>query len=80
MVDNCYFCKGKVRKENVTMDYRWGNCLFVIEEVPAGVCHQCGEKYLESALYKELERLVKSGEQPMARVTVDVLAFHASAA
>jgi hypothetical protein len=34
----------------------------------------------QSAVYKELERLVKSGEQPMARVTVDVLAFHASAA
>jgi len=80
MVDRCYFCKGKVRKELATIDYRWGDRLFVIEDVPAGVCHQCGEKYLESGVYKELERLVKSGEQSRAKVTVDVVSFEESSA
>lgn len=75
MVTRCYFCKAKVRKERVTIDYRWGDRLFVIEDVPAGLCPQCGEKYLESKVYRELELMVKRGEQPMARVTVDVLTF-----
>ncbi len=75
MVSRCYFCKGKVREERVTIDYRWGDRLFVIEDVPAGICHQCGERYLESNVYKELELLVRRGEPPLARVTVDVLAF-----
>ena len=75
MVSKCYFCKGKVRQERVTVDYRWGNQLFVIENVPAGLCEQCGEKYLDSLVYRELETLVKADVRPMAQVTVDVLAY-----
>jgi YgiT-type zinc finger domain-containing protein len=62
MVTKCCFCKGKVRGERVTIDYRWGERLFVIEDVPAGLCHQCGEKYLDSAVYRELENLVRRGD------------------
>lgn len=75
MVSKCYFCKGSVRKSRVTIDYRWGNELFVIENVPAGLCDQCGEKYLDSSVYKELEALVKTDVRPMMRVTVDVLNY-----
>ena len=80
MVDKCYFCRGKVRMELVTIDYRWGSRLFVIEGVPAGVCHQCGERYLGSDVYRELEHLVTAGEQPKARTLVDILSFHESSA
>jgi YgiT-type zinc finger domain-containing protein len=59
MVDKYYFCKAKVVQQQVTIDYRWGDDLVVIRDVPAGVCEQCGEKYLESGVYKELERLGK---------------------
>jgi YgiT-type zinc finger domain-containing protein len=75
MVSKCYFCQGKVRQERVTIDYRWGNHLFVIEDVPAGLCDQCGEKYLVGTVYEELERLVRKVEKPIAQVTVDVLAY-----
>lgn len=64
-----------MRKARVTIDYRWGKELFVIEDVPAGLCDQCGEKYLDSSVYKELEALVKTDVRPMTRVTVDVLAY-----
>lgn len=75
MVSKCYFCKGSVRKSRVIIDYRWGDELFVIENVPAGLCDQCGEKYLDSSVYKELEALVKTDVRPMMRVTVDVLNY-----
>jgi YgiT-type zinc finger domain-containing protein len=75
MISTCYFCKGRVRKARVTIDYRWGKELFVIEDVPAGLCDQCGEKYLDSSVYKELEALVKADVRPMTRLTVDVLAY-----
>jgi YgiT-type zinc finger domain-containing protein len=80
MVSKCYFCQGKIRRERVTIDYRRGDDLFVIEDVPAGLCDQCGEKYLESTVYEELERLVRKDGEPMARVTVDVLAYEAQPA
>ncbi len=75
MVDKCYFCKGKLSKVFTTIDYRWGDRLFVIEDVPATICQQCGEKYLDSQVYKELERMARCEEPPLTRVTVDVFEY-----
>lgn len=80
MVDKCYFCKGKVVDQQITIDYRWGDTLVVIKEVPAGVCEQCGEKYLSSDAYKELERLAKSKSHLTGEMTVEVLKFEESPA
>jgi hypothetical protein len=38
------------------------------------------EKYLASGVYKGLERLAKSKSHLMGKMTVDILAFEASAA
>jgi len=78
MVDKCYFCKAKVVQQQVTIDYRWGDNLVVIKDVPAGVCQQCGEKYLKSSVYKELERLAKSKSHLMGKMMIDILAFEES--
>jgi YgiT-type zinc finger domain-containing protein len=78
MLDKCYFCKGKVIKQQVTIDYRWGDNLFVIKDVPSGVCQQCGEKYLTSGVYKDLEQLAKSKSHLMGKMEVDILAFEES--
>ena len=80
MLDKCYFCKGKVIQQQVTIDYRWGDNLVVIKDVPAGVCQQCGEKYLTSDVYKELESLAKSKSHLMGEMTVEILAFEESRA
>ncbi len=80
MLDKCYFCKARVVQQQITIDYRWGENLFVIKDVPAGVCQQCGEKYLASDVYKELERLAKGKDHMMGKITVDVLAFEERAA
>ncbi len=80
MLDKCYFCRGEVTEQQITIDYRWGDTLVVIRDVPAGVCQQCGEKYLASGVYKELERLAKGKSHLMGKMTVDILAFQASVA
>ncbi|MBI5875661.1 MAG: type II toxin-antitoxin system MqsA family antitoxin [Deltaproteobacteria bacterium] len=75
MLKQCYFCKGKVEEKLTTVDFWWGEELFLIKDVPAGVCRQCGEKYFQSETYKTMERLVKTGAVPMAKTDVDVLKF-----
>jgi YgiT-type zinc finger domain-containing protein len=75
MTTECYFCKGKVVQAKVNVDFRWGRKLKVIENVPAGVCQQCGEKYFQAAVYKAMEKLAASRAKPAARVTVDVVRF-----
>lgn len=80
MLDKCFFCKAKVSQKQVTLDYRWGDNLVVIKDVPAYVCQQCGEKYLKSEVYKDLEILVKSKDSQTDKITVDVLTFENSVA
>ena len=31
----------------------------IIENVPAEICQQCGEKYIKAEVYKEMERLAR---------------------
>jgi len=52
----------------------------VIKDVPAGVCEQCGEKYLSSDVYKELERVAKNKSHLSGKMTVDILNFEGSPA
>ena len=71
----CYFCKGKVTDQITTVDFWWGDSLWIIENVPAGVCQQCGEKYFVAEVYKEMEKLVKEPGPPVRRLSVDVLRY-----
>lgn len=80
MLNKCYFCKGKVVEQHVDIDYRWGDTLVVIKNVPAGVCQQCGEKYLSSDVYKELEKMAKSKSHLTGKMSVDILAYEVSTA
>jgi YgiT-type zinc finger domain-containing protein len=75
MADKCFFCKGKLAEEKVNVDFRWGKDLIVIEDVPATVCRQCGEKYFDAQVYREMERLVKARVKPLKRLTIDVIKF-----
>jgi YgiT-type zinc finger domain-containing protein len=58
--DDCSFCGGKVTERRVQKACWWGDKLIaVIDNVPAGVCKQCGERYYTAAVLKEVETLLK---------------------
>ncbi|MBI3599417.1 MAG: type II toxin-antitoxin system MqsA family antitoxin [Nitrospinae bacterium] len=78
MLKKCHFCKGKVEDALTTVDFWWGEELFIIKDVPAGVCNQCGEKYFQSNIYKTMEQLVKRKNVRMDKMDVDVLKFKAA--
>jgi len=69
-----------LEEEEVTIDYRWGETLTVIKGVPAGICQQCGEKYIESNVYKGMERLAKTKTHLLGRISVDILEFEGAEA
>ena len=74
-MEKCYFCKGRIVEQKVRVDFRWGDELVVIEDVPAEVCQQCGEKYFGPGVYKEMETLAKTKEKPIKHVAIDVFRF-----
>mgnify|MGYP001570109489 FL=1 len=61
-MNKCYFCKGKTKIKNINVDFRWGDKLYVVKNVPVEVCSQCGERYYSAEVSKKLDNLVKKQE------------------
>ena len=72
---DCSFCGGEVKSDKVELDYRYQGKLYVFEDVPAGVCRQCGEKYLTAKIAKEIESKLQSKENWTKTITVPVEVF-----
>ena len=69
---DCSFCGGEVKEEKVELDYRYQGKLFIFKNVPAGVCQQCGEKYLSAKVAKEIERRIRTKEKWDKTISVPV--------
>lgn len=62
-METCYFCrKGILEDKRVTVDFRWGSKLIVIEEVPAKVCNECGERYYSAEISREMDKIAIEGK------------------
>ena len=63
-METCYFCrKGILEDKKVTVDFRWGDKLIIIERVPAKVCSECGERYYSAEVSKEMEKIAIEGKE-----------------
>ncbi|MBI4232599.1 YgiT-type zinc finger protein [Candidatus Peregrinibacteria bacterium] len=58
--DNCSFCGGVVAERFIQKPCFWGDKLVaVVDDVPTGVCGQCGEKYYKASVLKHIENELK---------------------
>lgn len=60
----CFFCGGAVHERRVNREVWWRGRLHLIEEVPVGVCDQCGEKFIRPAVAKAIDRMLAGGVPP----------------
>lgn len=59
-MNNCYFCiKGKLKKEKVDIVRYWGKELVALNDVPALVCQQCGERYFDAKVSQKVEKRIE---------------------
>ena len=59
---DCYFCGGEVVEMVIELEYRLKGRLYIIEDVPAGICQQCGEKYFTAHVSEAIDRSVEAKE------------------
>ena len=58
--DDCSYCGGRVTEKAIQKPCFWGEKLFaLVDNVPAGVCDQCGEKFYKANVLKIIEKLLK---------------------
>ena len=72
---DCSFCGGAVKESRVELEYRHKGRLYLFKDVPAGVCQQCGERYLTATITKEIERRIRSKEKWEKTITIPVDVF-----
>lgn len=71
----CYFCRGRIESQLITVDYRWGDNLIIIKNVPAQVCSQCGEKYFDAEVSRQMEHIALRDEETLTSINVPVCEF-----
>ena len=60
----CSVCwQGTVEEKCVSVDFRWDGKLVSIENVPATVCHACGERYDAASVVRQMGQLAKEGRK-----------------
>jgi YgiT-type zinc finger domain-containing protein len=65
---DCVICKnGQTRRGKATVTLERGGSIIVIKDVPADICQNCGEYYLDAEMTKEVlkraEQSVKKGSE-----------------
>lgn len=72
----CLICKhGTTKPGHTTVTLQRGACTVIFKNVPADVCENCGEYYLDESVTRQLERraevAVKNGAE------VEIIAYAA---
>lgn len=67
----CAICGGELRDETITHQAGDGTRVCLFEHVPAQVCAECGEVWIEEAVLRQIDRL-KAGGQPVRCVETPV--------
>ncbi len=69
----CLYCKGKLEEKRVTRMQEYEGQWFIIENLPALVCRQCGEQYFTPEAHDRVIDLVTGGAEPVRMESVAVL-------
>lgn len=66
----CSLCKGSVAQGVTTITVELGFGLVVVRQVPASVCSQCGEEWLDDATAQKIEEIVNAARQKHVAVEI----------
>jgi len=62
--DRCAICGGALKRQTITYQKAWGDELYEFEDVPALVCQQCGEVWLDAEVAQLVERIIQQQPRP----------------
>jgi YgiT-type zinc finger domain-containing protein len=64
-MNTCLYCKGKLQEQLVTRIQEYNGHWYLIENLPALVCHQCGETYYTPEAHDRVIDLISDHSQPL---------------
>ena len=73
--ETCEYCGGGIVEKRVTLHRKVKGNYVLIENVPAGVCSQCGTRYFAANVLKTVEEAVRGRRRAEREVVVPVYAL-----
>ncbi|MFC0903780.1 type II toxin-antitoxin system MqsA family antitoxin [Clostridium sp. MT-14] len=67
---NCILCKGDLVQGRVNHIVDLDGHIIIIKGVPANVCKQCGEYFLENNIAVKIEKIVEEAKKNKAEILV----------
>jgi len=71
----CVRCGGKMVNRRVDLAKPWGDEWYVVRNVPAHVCGQCGEECFDAKVLMRVDELREAANESGERVEVTVFDF-----
>lgn len=73
----CEYCHSALplTPKSVTVYRKRKKQVYVIENVPAQVCQNCGERYFTAEVVQTMEKLIDQPEAQQRKISVPVIAF-----
>jgi len=71
----CEFCGGKTIKKKVKRQHWLQGKLYIVENVDAEVCTECGERYFHATTLDEIDRLLSSEHEVKERMDVEIVSL-----
>lgn len=73
--ETCEYCGGTIVEKRVTLHRKVKGHYVLIENVPAGVCTECGTRYFAANVLKTVEESVRGRRQVDREILVPVYAL-----
>lgn len=68
----CEYCGGPIVEKSVTVHREADGKYLIFEDVPAGVCRECGTRYYAANILKQMEERVRGRQQATREELVPV--------
>ena len=69
----CEFCGGETLLKRVKRSHWFQQQLYIIEDVEAEVCTECGERYFHAKTLDKIDGLLKRQHPVRARLDVEIV-------
>jgi len=71
----CEFCGGETQKKKVKKQHWLRGELYIVENVEAEVCTECGERYFHATTLDELDRYLLAKHDVKERIQVEIVSL-----
>lgn len=73
----CHICGEQMEERRIKQEFWIKSKLIVIEDVPAGICPQCGEKIVNAEVGRSIAALIEDSKQrrKVRTISVPVIRF-----